>query len=85
MNSWKGWPSSSFEPPRERRHVRIEEFVARAIAALDAALANIPNSNILLERWRRRWERLRLRQLRRVDEEQAEDEQLERELWEQIT
>jgi hypothetical protein len=59
--------------------------VARAIAALEAALANIPYSDIIRELWGRRWERLPLRLLRRIDEDQAEDEKLERDLWQQIT
>ncbi|OQE85233.1 hypothetical protein PENNAL_c0024G03995 [Penicillium nalgiovense] len=71
--------------PREDGRISIMKFTApRAIADLEAAMAGIPDCSTFLARWRRRWSRLRLRLLRRIDEEEAEDQEFESELWEQI-
>ncbi|OQE13700.1 hypothetical protein PENFLA_c044G08449 [Penicillium flavigenum] len=62
---------------------RIHEFVDRAIANLEAVMVGIPDTG-LLTRWRGRWERLRVRRLRRIDEEEEEDGQVEQQIWSQI-
>jgi hypothetical protein len=69
---------------RQLARAQIEEFIAWAIADLEAAMEGIPDCSAFLARWRRRWSRLRLRLLRRIDEEEAEDQQFEGELWEHV-
>ncbi|KAF3026045.1 hypothetical protein E8E15_002989 [Penicillium rubens] len=75
---WLYWCASVAEP--QPIPVSRDEYVDQG-----SSLPERGSTSELKELWGRRWERLPLRLLRRIDEDQAEDEKLERDLWQQIT